>query len=188
MAELQFRASQGWFLLSDGTGTQLPATPQGLIVPSPLLGDRFAARSSGQGFTVFGAGFGSTLGCAYQVGDYAGVRFKVQAGGVRRFAVEVPTLPLLPVEFGGRCTFGCNDFHLASIALADDAWYECTVPFAALTQVGFGTLMPFDASVVTGVQFNIGINEAPYDLTVDDVEFVQNILGGTACRLIKNAP
>jgi hypothetical protein len=169
-----------WFLFTDGTGTQTPATPEGLVVPSSLRGNRFAARSTGEGFTVFGAGFGSTLGCAYEVGQYDGFRFKVKAGGQRRFDVEVPTLPLLPVEFGGRCTVGCNDFHLAAIALADDAWYECTVPFAGLTQAGFGTPMPFDASVVTG------ISDAPYDLTVDDLEFVRKIKGGTQCTLVRN--
>jgi hypothetical protein len=46
--------------------------------------------------------------------------------------------------------------------------------------------MPFDASVVTGVQFNIGISDAPYDLTVDDLEFVRKIKGGTQCTLVRN--
>jgi hypothetical protein len=163
-----------WLLFNDQTGTQLPAVAEGLVVRGGPRGSRFAAHSSGDGFSAWGAGFGVALGCGYDVRKFDGVRFKVKAGGARRFRVEVPTLGLLGTEFGGRCESNCQDFYSAPLEVGDDGWYECTVPFARLSQVGWGTVAPLDLTTVTGLQFNFALENVPYDLWVDDLELAKH--------------
>jgi hypothetical protein len=160
-----------WFLFNDETGTQLPTLVEDLVVRGGPRGSRYAAHSSGDGFSVWGAGFGVFLGCGYDVRKFDGVRFKVRAGGARQFRVELPTLALVSEEFGGRCSENCQDFYNASFVLDDGAWYECTVPFDGLAQTGWGAPATLDLSTVTGVQFNFALEDVPYDLWVDDIEF-----------------
>lgn len=48
-------------------------------------------------------------------------------------------------------------------------WTELAVPFSAFNQAGWGQVQPRDFNDVTSVQFEAGVNEATYDLQVDQV-------------------
>ena len=109
------------------------------------------------------------------------MRFDVKAGGQRQFFLEVSTVELLGVENGGQCTSNCYDYYRAPISLPDDSWYQCTVAFTDLHQAGFGISVPFDVGAVTGTQFNIEAWQAPYDLSIDNLEFVAPPKTKTGC-------
>jgi len=173
----------GWFVFNDGTGTQLPATLDDLVVFGGPGRSRFAGRSSGDGFTVFGAGFGLSFGCGIDVRRFDGVTFAVKAGGARRFLFEVPTLEGVETQFGGRCTANCDDFHQVELATQNGRWHECSIAFADLTQLGFGTPIPLDLSIVTGVQVNITLDQLPYDVTLDNLRFTKHAT--TGCKPLR---
>jgi hypothetical protein len=40
---------------------------------------------------------------------------------------------------------------------------------------------PFDRGAVTGTQFNFEVWDTPYDLWIDNLEFVTNPTGATGC-------
>ena len=97
----------GWFVVSDGTGVQSPSSPDGLVVAGGPGSSKYMVHSTGAGFWNWGAAFGLGFGCSYDVSRFHAVRFDVKAGGAGQFFVEVPTIELQSVEFGGRCTEGC---------------------------------------------------------------------------------
>jgi uncharacterized repeat protein (TIGR01451 family) len=170
-----------WFIFNDGTGSQVPATVDGLVVPGGLGHSRYMAHSSGEGFSLWGAGFGVGFGCPYDVSRRRGIRFQAKAGGMRHFMVEVPTVELQDVAYGGRCTSSCEDFYTQAVSLPGDSWYECTIPFTDLRQIGWGMQAPFDVGAVMGVQFNFAVADMPYDLSVDNLAFVSHPIKGTLC-------
>jgi len=51
-----------------------------------------------------------------------------------------------------------------------DAWQQFQVPFAGLTQVGFGTTMTFNAGELQGVQMKFPAGMT-YQASFDDVSF-----------------
>ena len=166
-----FGSSGSWVVFNDATGAQTPVISSDLAVRGGPRGSRYAVHSTGKGFTDWGAGFGVALGCGYDVGRYDGVRFKIKASGARQLALQLVTLQLLPDEFGGRCVSDdCNDFYQARLSVPDRGWYECTVPFEALAQSGWGRPEALDLSAVSGVQWSFGVEDLPYDVWVDDVE------------------
>ena len=122
----------GWWVTSDGTGVQSPASPDGLVVAGGPSPSKYMVRSTGSDFWNWGAAFGLGFGCPYDVSRYHGVRFDVKAGGTGQFFVEVATVELQAVEFGGRCTENCSDFYRAYVSVPDDGWYRCTVAFTDL--------------------------------------------------------
>jgi hypothetical protein len=171
----------GWFVTSDGTGLQSPSSPDGLVVPGGPGSSKYMVSSYGFGFENWGAAFGLGLGCSYDVSRFHAVRFDVKAGGTGDFFVEIPTIELQSVEFGGRCESGCADFYRAEIYLPDDSWYRCTVAFNDLYQAGWGMAAPFNVGAVMGAQFNIETWQAPYDLSIDNLEFVASPKTQTSC-------
>ena len=171
----------GWFVTSDGTGFQSPPSPDGLVVAGGPGPSKFMVHSTGSDFWNWGAAFGLGFGCSYDVSRFHAVRFDVKAGGTGQFFVEVPTIELQDVQFGGRCTENCSDFYRAYISLPDDAWYRCTVAFTDLFQAGWGMQAPFDVGAVMGTQFNIETWQAPYDLSIDNVELVAPPKTKTSC-------
>ena len=67
-----------------------------------------------------------------------------------------------------------------------DGWYRCTVAFADLTQAGWGLQAPFNVGAVMGAQFNMETWQAPYDLSIDNLEFVASPKTKTGCVRIGN--
>lgn len=173
----------GLYIFNDGTGVQLPADPLDVVVEGGPGRSRFMAYTVGDDFTEWGSGLGMTLGCAYDVRRFEGVRFAVQAGGAGSFRFEVLTLPTTPVEFGGECAEGCNDHYSETFSLPKEEWYECSVRFADLAQVGFGAPVPLDLSSVHGVQYNFTLDDMPFDLAVDEISFEKKVKKTGCVRL-----
>ncbi len=167
--------SSGFYLFHDGTGQQTPADPFGLVQRGGPKKSRYALRTAGDAFVDWGAGVGVGLGCGYDVSAFNGVRFAAKADGAGTFNVQLITLENLPVEFGGQCEEGCNDHHAFDIALPDDRWYESSVRFADLAQVGFGTPVPLDLGAVSGLQYGFGLDDLPFDLSHDNGTFARGI-------------
>jgi len=169
-------SSHAWFTFNDGTGQQTPLGSDDLIVRGGPKKSRFAIQTAGDGFVVWGAGVGMALGCGYDVRAYDGVSFAVQADGAGSFEFELLTYPTLPVEYGGACVGdGCNDHYMLPISLPDERWYQCSVRFADLHQQGFGTPVPLDLQSVAGLQYNFSSADMPFDLALDDLQFVKRI-------------
>jgi uncharacterized repeat protein (TIGR01451 family) len=172
-----------WFVTSDGTGYQFPTSLSGLVVPGGPSPSKYMVSSTGDGLTDWGAALGIGFGCSYDVSRFHALRFDVKAGGQGTFFVEVATDELLGVENGGHCTAGpgCYDYYRLQLSLPDDGWYTCTVAFTDLQQAGWGIQVPFDVGAVTGAQFNIEAWQAPYDLSLDNLEWVAPPRTKTGC-------
>ena len=179
-----------WWVTSDGTGIQTPSSAAGLVVPGGLGPSRYMVNSTGFGFWNWGAAFGLFLNnCSYDASRFRAVRFDVKAGGTGTFFVEVPTIELEPIEQGGHCdpsTSTCFDLYRSMISVPSDGWYRCTVAFTDLTQAGWGLQAPFNVGAVMGAQFNIETWQAPYDLSIDNLEFVASPKTKTGCVRIGN--
>ena len=59
-------------------------------------------------------------------------------------------------------------------------------PLTDLFQAGWGMQAPFDVGAVMGAQFNIETWQAPYDLSIDNLEFVASPNTKTGCVRIGN--
>ena len=105
---------------------------------------------------------------------------------MREFFIEISTIELLGVEDGGECVDGCYDYYRSLVSLPDDGWYDCTVMFDELSHAGWGIHAPFNRGAVTGVQFNFELWNLPYDLAVDDFQFVANPNLETSCIPIRS--
>jgi hypothetical protein len=157
--------SSGFYVFNDGTGQQTSADGLGLVVRGGPKKSRYALQTAGDDFVDWGAGLGVGLGCGYDVRAYNGVRFAAKADGAGTFNVQVVTLESMPVEFGGQCEEGCNDYYMLDIALPDDRWYEC----------GFGTPVPLDLTAVSGLQYGFQLDDMPFDLSLDNITFARGI-------------
>jgi len=179
-----------WWVTSDGTGYQTPSSADGLVVPGGLGPSKYMVNSTGFGFWNWGAAFGLFLNnCSYDASRFRALRFDVKAGGTGMFFLEVSTIELEPIEQGGHCdpsTSTCFDLYRSMISVPTDGWYRCTVAFADLTQAGWGLQAPFNVGAVMGAQFNMETWQAPYDLSIDNLEFVASPKATTGCVRIGN--
>jgi len=179
-----------WWVTSDGTGLQTPSSADGLVVPGGRGPSKYMVNSTGFGFYNWGAAFGLFLdNCSYDASRFHAVRFDVKAGGTGTFFLEVPTIELEPIEQGGHCdpnTSTCFDLYRSMISVPTDGWYQCTVAFTDLQQAGWGLSAPFNVGAVMGAQFNIETWQAPYDLSIDNLEFVASPKAKTGCIRVGN--
>jgi len=177
-----------WFTFNDESsgGTQTPS-PDGDFVP--VAGgpgaSLFMAQTTGDGFTVWGAGMGFDLNnpgdgsggpgikSTYDATGHTGVAF--QAKGTVSLRVGLFVEAVVPEEFGGTCVPGteegeeCNDAHGKDFVLGD-AWEQYLLPFDEIAQSGWGQSATFDQSKLTGIQF--GISEGvTFDVQVDEIGF-----------------
>jgi hypothetical protein len=171
-----------WYTYNDksATGTQTPAMGDP-FKPSPGgVGDsQFDASTTGTGFSVWGAGMGfdldSTQGTksTYDVSAFTGIRFRAKGTVPMRAAVMIAGVVSLAV--GGTCVAGsgtgqaCDDGHGRLLVLTAD-WKSFDLPFAQLTQGGWGKPVPFDPATVLSIQFNVDKN-LPFDVSIDDIGF-----------------
>ena len=171
-----------WFTYNDGTGTQTPAaTAEFLPAAGGPGASRFCAHTSGQGFTSWGAGMGFDLATpafadggaamrsAFDASRYTGIAFAAKGNAPIR--VMVVTTAVEPPSAGGTCQAGalCEDAH--GLAVTPSAnWAVVMVPFAQLTQSGWGQAAAFDARTLLGVEFQTDPN-VTFDFSIDDVRF-----------------
>jgi hypothetical protein len=132
-----------WYVYNDesASGTQTP--PSNNFAPTAMGADgsAFAARTTGSGFTVWGAGMGFDLNAPPQDGapkgsfdasGFTGIAFK--AKGSVAIRVLVQTAGVLPTAMGGTCTPGtaagteCEDAHGKDVSLTT-TWKEYQVPW-----------------------------------------------------------
>jgi len=177
-----------WFIYNDGTsgGTQEPAANTDFIPASGgPAGSLFMAQTSGSGFTDWGAGMGFDLNnpgddmggagmkSTHDASAYTGVAFLAKGNVTVRAALFVEAV--VPVEYGGTCVGGtaegeeCNDAHGKDFALTDE-WKQYVVPFDGAAQGGWGQPATFDASMLTGFQFQIP-SGATFDVQIDEIGF-----------------
>ncbi len=173
-----------WFTFHDTTpgGTQTPGDATFTLTPGgPAGSGGFHVRTTGSGFTEWGAGVGFDLNTAdgapvkgkFNAGTFTGITFKAKGNVVVRFSVQ--TAAVLPTTLGGTCvpstTAGleCEDNHGKSLTLTS-SWQSYQVPFAQLMQEGWGKPATFDKAALTGVLVQTAPG-ATFDFALDDLSF-----------------
>jgi hypothetical protein len=173
----------GWYL---GPAPQLPADAARLPVPGGPGSSQFAAHSISPGGPGTAGWIGVALGCARDARRLDGYRFAIKGSG--SFHAKVVTPDTTSVEAGGTCpetdtdpaTTDCGDHYSTELlALPDADWYECSVRFDDLEQLGWGTSVQLELEAVTGVEI-VPEAETAFDLTLDDVRFAEDV-AGTGC-------
>jgi hypothetical protein len=196
-----------WYLqaLNGSTTPPAPGRPDNTtpVVPAPItIGtdpldptSTFAVHVSGSGQQNVGTTFSfaqltASLNApsASQIGSvdvtaYAGIQFyaivNTGATGARLTVGDLYTDPV-----GGLCTTtpgqptSCFDHPGAQLTIST-TWAKYQIPFASLTQLGFGNPSPlgdrFPRDAITLLKWDIGIpttgQAAPWDLWVDDLTF-----------------
>jgi hypothetical protein len=181
-----------WYTYNDMTAgaLQTPAAGKAFtdsaIVPPRTTEDggtsSMAARTTGSGFTAYGAGMGFDLddpgaGAAkrtYDASSYSGVTFWAMgsAGGSVRFNVaDKATDPSGGIFMGSTGPDQCSDHHGHALMLTT-TWQEFTFTWAQLTQQGFGYAeATLDTSHLIGMQFQVGVPTGSFDVWIDDIAF-----------------
>jgi hypothetical protein len=171
-----------WYTFNDGTmtGMQVPAESGDFTgIAGGAGGSAYCANTSGKGFLEWGAGMGFDFNSTgltkakYDASAYTGIRFEAKGNVPMR--VGVSELAVIPMADGGSCVpstvegMMCDDSHGKNIMLTSQ-WKTYDLPFAMLTQEGWGKKVDFDPATLTGVQFTTGKN-LMFDISVDDVRF-----------------
>jgi hypothetical protein len=177
----------GWYVSNDGSplGTQKPPANMPPLPDKPGAPPRTGAaaspaamHTSGSGFTAWGANMGLTLyqppglgACPYDASPHRGVRFWIKSA-IRDATVRfvLPTVETHASAQGGTCTKSCGDHYGVDISPVPTVWTQLEIPFAELTQRGFGTAVKFYPSHALNVEWSIGLAE-DFDFWVDQVEF-----------------
>jgi len=178
-----------WYAVSDGTpgGTQQPPE-NGDFVPETSCGLSNAdgnpvpgcAHTTGHGWADWGAGLAfdfnspGDIALAYDASAYTGIVFA--ARGRPPFKLAVPTVATSAKESGGTCvptayaaTSDCED-HFGVMINVQPQWLYFVVPFAALSQEGFGQRVSFDPKTSLGLQFTADPN-LDFDFYITNVAF-----------------
>ncbi|WP_437323518.1 hypothetical protein [Sorangium sp. So ce381] len=176
-----------WYTFNDATegATQTPPPdPEGtgeepftMTALEPARSQStYAARSWGEGFETWGAGFGFDLNspegvkAAYDASAYTGITFWAKLGPGSGTSVTVLISDPGTDPTGGSCS-ECDAWQ-KSLAVTEE-WQQFTIPFADLKQGGWGDPAgtdQIDATKLYAIQFQIGI--APkFDLYIDDLGF-----------------
>jgi hypothetical protein len=184
-----------WFLFDDGTGMQTPVKTLNVTLVAESGGacnSLFAFHSTGSGFTVFGAGFGADfapkpagamVSTVYDASAYSGVAMFAKAATPIALRVSVSdhgTAPegMVCVDTTDKTNkMRCGDYFGSDIMIGTD-WQDFSMPFAKMTQRGFGLPVAtgIDKSKVYTIRAQIkGSAAAPgaYDIWIDDVRFVK---------------
>jgi hypothetical protein len=163
-----------WFSFNDKTeGTQLPAADAEIFAMSELLparsGSHYAARSSGGGFTVWGAGIGFELynQKAYDLSRYAGLTFWARRGPDTASALRFAVTDSATAPRGGQCD-KCSDYFGVDLSLGT-VFRRYTFTWQELTQEDWGDPQPnVNAAEVYGIRFQADPLE-DFDFWIDDI-------------------
>jgi hypothetical protein len=192
VVEVSGRGSS-WFLLSDGTGTQtpekIPNTPLD-AAPGGACGSAFAFRTTGSGFTGWGAGIGTdfapknaTERSVYDASAYSGIAFRGMASSPVSIRLSISDLNTSPegavcVDTTDRTNKQrCGD-HFGQDVVLSTEWKDYVVPFSQMRQRGWGLPVPegLHASAVYSLRLQVaGDANSPvsFDFSIDDVYFVR---------------
>jgi hypothetical protein len=175
-----------WYTFNDATvgAQQWPPATLFTTTPDGPGGMGNCARTYGEGFAAWGAGIGLDLNdpglappgmtdrAPYDCSAFKGIAFAAKGTGNLRF--EVGTAAVETNTAGGTCLVGttnpsCGDNHGVNIPLTSQ-WRTYAVPFAALTQEGFGLRVPFDSKKVVALYWSVSEGQ-PFDYSITDVGF-----------------
>jgi Carbohydrate binding domain (family 11) len=170
-----------WYTFHDDTvgGVQVPGDSNFPLAAGGPPGSLYCAHTTGHGFTDWGAGIGfdlntpdgATLKGKFNAGAYTGISFKAKGNVPVRFAVQIAAV--LETTVGGTCTPSmvegqeCDDVHGKTVTLTS-SWQLYQIPFAMLTQEGWGKPAAFDKTTLTGVMFQTTPG-ASFDFSIDEV-------------------
>ncbi len=172
-----------WYVYNDATGSQDPPESADFAMSQlsePRGDSTFAAHSSGDGFTEWGAGFGfdlnndGTTRGTYDASAYSGVSFWARSGA-GSLAIRVGLSDAQTSAEGGQCDpnteDSCDDAFGANLQLTSE-WQQFTLSFAELQQDGWGMQFPgIQRDQLYSMQFEVGTNVA-FDVWVDDIMLV----------------
>ena len=158
----------GWYLATDKTGTRTP--DDGAPVPADGGMPGKAIHVTGTGLTGWGASLSVTLaamnGC-YDASKLTGITVMLKGTGSVMVSVLTAAVRAAPE--------GMRNFHKKQITPTAD-WTPVTIDFSELMQLGgWGTIAPFDATKIYGIDFGPVAAVAPattdYDFWVDTLSF-----------------
>ncbi|HEY1533696.1 MAG TPA: hypothetical protein VGF76_06745, partial [Polyangiaceae bacterium] len=148
-----------WFLFNDGSGTQTPTKVTNMPLAAELGGacsSQYAFHTSAMNFTVFGAGLGAdfapkapmaTDSTPYDASMYTGIALQAKAGNPLTLRVSVSDANTAPE--GKVCVdttdktnkMRCGDYFGADASVTAQ-WQDFVLPFATMSQRGFGLPIP----------------------------------------------
>ena len=172
-----------WFTFNDQTAGAKQSPPSTGFTMSALSTPRetstFAARTSGSGFTAWGAGMGLNLNSmgttksAYDASGYTGLTFWAMAAAGSATTVRVSVADADTSPEGGVCMGDkCNDHFGAPIELGA-TWKQYALKFSELKQEGFGQPFPgLKAAALYAISFSVGANTT-FDVYIDDIAFTK---------------
>ena len=99
---------------------------------------------------------------------YAGVAF--QARGSTRIYVAPREVSVIPVAEGGLCEKDCHNSHVLQVEL-EPRWKKYEVRFDQVEQRGYDK-PKLDPTRLHSLAFLIRPEDTPYDVWLDDVEFL----------------
>ncbi len=171
-----------WYVFNDRTGIQVPDMFNESFYMSalepPRQGSKFAAHTSGRGFTNWGAGIGLYLRAqqAYDASYYAGISFWARRGPGKtpKLQFSVPDGETSPL--GGKCNAVddslCHDDFGYDLELGEDfEYYSFTWEQMVARNWSAMYLPAIDSSKIYGIQFQVPQNE-DFDLWIDDLAFL----------------
>jgi len=188
-----------WYTYNDGSpgATQQPSPIEDPFLPTNATAavGIYAARTSGEGFGDWGAGFGfdvNNQGCeadehgdpidpacspsgirrTYDVSGWTGISFYARSVAGTDVSVDfkVPTEHETPIADGGTCDGTvCSDAYFIRVTFESE-WSLFEISFEDLAQAGFGESFAFDPTAVFGMQWQIPAG-ASFDIAVDEICF-----------------
>ncbi len=171
-----------WYTYNDMTAgaTQAPTVGDPFMmspVPKPNASSQYAANTTGNGFTTWGAGFGFDLNNdgvtkkAFDASQYAGVTFWALAGAGATTSIRFNIGDSQTTPEAGKCGMKCSDDFGAQITLTND-WKQYTFRFADLKTVNWSMqgLTAIDKAGLYYMHFQASQNTT-FDIWVDDISF-----------------
>jgi hypothetical protein len=179
-----------WFSYNDGTATTQVPGPNGDFIPAEggAQDSAYYARTQGDSFTEWGAGFGFDINNTgvdgpagegekkpYDASAYQGIRFLAKGNVPVRVGILVSAV--VEDTYGGGCTppaeptegEDCGDAHGKDLSLTGE-WKEYRVPFEGLKQGDWGKPADFDAATITSIHFDIA-QGLTFDVGIDRLGF-----------------
>jgi hypothetical protein len=181
-----------WWAGGDPNSTSATITPSmdapAELIPGGRCGSRYAMHVTGQGYTEWAVlsvsmGWGSVDGGAADLlpnnNDFrTGVTFWARIGDTSSNQVRFAISDKYSRPQGGFCmeastdmSVACYDIHGVELTKLDTAWRQYRIPFAGLTQRGFGLPRArLDSGSIYTVEFQFA-TVTPFDFWVDDISF-----------------
>jgi hypothetical protein len=170
----------GWYVYNDGKGMQLPP-PGGSVSPvaNGACGTKYAFRTTGMGFSEWGAGLGTDLAASitpgkknpYSIAQWTGIRFMARASSQVAVRFKLQDMVTTPATEGGSCASNCYD-NFGKVVSIGTSWTKYEVKWSELQQEGWGTKATLDPSKILGIQLQFAKGVA-FDFSIDTVAFIK---------------